>query len=251
MANTVIIKCSKCGQRLRVPSDKGNLNVVCPRCRNDFRYQSGSASQGAAPEVSRSSFRDELLRTPVPAKPTYYSDEQVYQMLLLEMYEHCIKSKLRMQYLETRSSQIETQFRFDTSEFHKEFSRDDDVSGYRRDSSVYCFYVDDYEGWRATLGFQPLYKMEVWGGSITASRKRFVFTPLGQRVYNDLSRIAAADGVTVHEPLCTYFAEYNSFGSKKTFQCNPKLNQYFYGKDPGHYTHSSGYYIKIPVSITL
>ena len=30
----VEIRCEQCGQRLRVPSDKGNLDVTCPKCRH-------------------------------------------------------------------------------------------------------------------------------------------------------------------------------------------------------------------------
>jgi len=29
-------KCSKCGQRLRVPRGKGRIRITCPKCKNEF-----------------------------------------------------------------------------------------------------------------------------------------------------------------------------------------------------------------------
>ena len=246
MTNTVIIKCRKCEQKLRVPSDKGILEITCPRCKSSFLHQTNTVSQTTKANVT---FQDELRSMHTPPKSTYYSDEQVYLLMLQEMYEHCVKGAIRTQYSQNRANRVQAKFRLDG--YYKDFNRGDDVSGYRKDSDVYDFWIDDYEGWRAKLYFKPLYKMETSGGSISTSRKRFVLTPLGQRVYNDLKRMANADGVTMHEPVCTYYTEYNSFGSKKLYTCNQKLNEYFYGKDPGHYTYNSGHNIEIPVSITI
>jgi len=35
----IIIACEKCGQKLRVPSQKTNLHVACPKCGHEFNYQ--------------------------------------------------------------------------------------------------------------------------------------------------------------------------------------------------------------------
>ena len=29
-------KCSKCGQKLRVPRGKGRIRITCPKCKNEF-----------------------------------------------------------------------------------------------------------------------------------------------------------------------------------------------------------------------
>lgn len=33
----VIVDCSKCSSRLRLPKNKGNIVVSCPKCRNEFK----------------------------------------------------------------------------------------------------------------------------------------------------------------------------------------------------------------------
>jgi len=33
-----VIECEKCQTRMRVPIDKGNLKVICPKCKNQFDY---------------------------------------------------------------------------------------------------------------------------------------------------------------------------------------------------------------------
>lgn len=248
MDKTIVIRCNKCGQTLRVPGDKGSLKVVCPKCKSTFLYKPETVKK-TADAVDRTSFRDELKNMKEPAKPKYYSDEQVYRMMIQDMYEHCIKDSIRYQYSKNRTGLVEIKFRFDS--YHKEFNREDDISGYRKDSDIYNFSIDDYEGWSAGLSFKPLHKMEVSGGLVSATRKRFVLTPLGQRVYDDLKRMAAADGIVVHEPVGYYSTDYNSFGSRKRYTCNPKLNEYFYGKDPSHFTHLSSNYLEISASIRL
>lgn len=35
---TVILFCTKCGGKLRVPSNKGRLSITCPRCKNTFEW---------------------------------------------------------------------------------------------------------------------------------------------------------------------------------------------------------------------
>jgi len=32
-----IFRCSGCGQRIRIPRGKGNVEITCPKCRNVFR----------------------------------------------------------------------------------------------------------------------------------------------------------------------------------------------------------------------
>jgi len=40
--NKIIIKCSRCFSKLRVPLDKGKISVVCPLCNNKFIYNPDS-----------------------------------------------------------------------------------------------------------------------------------------------------------------------------------------------------------------
>jgi DNA-directed RNA polymerase subunit M/transcription elongation factor TFIIS len=54
-AEKSIVECAKCGQRLRVPADRGTVKLRCPKCRTEFEF---------APPVTR-----EPLSKP-PVRPT-------------------------------------------------------------------------------------------------------------------------------------------------------------------------------------
>jgi len=45
--NTIIIKCSKCKQRLRIPKKEGKVNVTCPKCNESFEYPFKRAKNNA------------------------------------------------------------------------------------------------------------------------------------------------------------------------------------------------------------
>lgn len=52
----IIIKCCSCGVNIRLPHNRGKLQVTCPRCRNVFIYDSGSR------EIETSTFAQELRK---------------------------------------------------------------------------------------------------------------------------------------------------------------------------------------------
>lgn len=40
--NKMVIKCSHCYSKLRVPLDRGKISIACPVCRNEFIYDPDS-----------------------------------------------------------------------------------------------------------------------------------------------------------------------------------------------------------------
>jgi len=40
--NKIIINCTRCLAKMRVPTDKGKLAVACPRCGMEFKYNPNS-----------------------------------------------------------------------------------------------------------------------------------------------------------------------------------------------------------------
>lgn len=37
--NKIIARCPKCGQRMRLPKEKGKHNVICPKCKKQFKLK--------------------------------------------------------------------------------------------------------------------------------------------------------------------------------------------------------------------
>lgn len=48
-SNTIRLSCDKCGQALKVPTDKGNLTVRCPKCRHEWDWEPFEADQPTSP----------------------------------------------------------------------------------------------------------------------------------------------------------------------------------------------------------
>lgn len=184
------------------------------------------------------SLREELSHIKVAETKTY-KDAEVYQMLLKNMYKIKIKDVVIGQY-QSGEREIKSNFQF---AFQMYIDRNEEAK-YRTDSAVYGL-KREYDRYQGYIYFQNLYTMEKLGGQLGTSKKRIILTSLGRKVYQDLKRLAETDGVILSEPLCHYHTEYTSFGSKKMYSCEPKLGEYFLGKDPGHYRNSHDYSVDI------
>lgn len=66
-----VVRCEKCSQLLRFPTDRGPLTVTCPRCRADFRFRPGGGSRAgvAVALVLVAGFGWVLFRSEVGSEP--------------------------------------------------------------------------------------------------------------------------------------------------------------------------------------
>lgn len=66
MSWTAVVRCPSCAQNLRVPKDRGALDVTCPKCWHEFRHRPAvrmnTKSPSAPPEAEKKRDRAKTLR---------------------------------------------------------------------------------------------------------------------------------------------------------------------------------------------
>lgn len=119
-----------------------------------------------------------------------FSDEDVYQMLLNNLYNHIISSI--KDEVSKGNYQIEKEIQLSSG-----MSIDYETSAKIPPQCSICKSWAAYESDMDTIMFNDLYELKE--GFFT--KNRVVLTPLGERVYSDIKKLAEKDGISISEPI--------------------------------------------------
>ena len=132
--------------------------------------------------------RDELDRMQIP-KPQTISDEEVYRILISRMYRYQIVEPIKREVAKGKT-QIEGSFTLSYGTIC-----DERFPSNKLENSQICIVENGYDGDPDSFRFKPLYTYKNGFFKTTVS-----LTPLGERVYRDLKRLAQNDQVFLSEP---------------------------------------------------
>lgn len=164
---------------------------------------------------------DEIVSTSQSQIEQELREEDVYNVLLNEMYENNIKLPIKSAVSSGKYS-VEDSFQFalymsldsiNSQKFQK--------GSFSNNSSLYGFEVSKDSEVNNRIFFRPLYTFDQGG---LLSGMIIDLTPLGRKVFDDLQNFAQQDGVII-EPIAEY--SYYTKGLKEKKSIYPPIGQPF------------------------